>query len=340
MSHPTVTLLAARAAEVPTCMRMMLSAPAGRPVPECARRRFVVTGVGAAEGPARFLVAVLTWELGLPAVFAPLSTFAGTRALPGDTLVVFSQGLSPNARLALSRAREFAHAVLFTAVHADRDGDARARLVSELAASGVDVRQHPPADEGGMLVRMLGPATATAAAARFAEEIARTVGSTWSVPRDWPERVAEAARQAPRDLPPGVMEGPLAIVTSGVWRETAPSHAWKILEALSVPEPHVWDVLGLAHGAFQEFHLRPITLLALDGPDVPTSALDRLFDMLSRDRHRLVRVRASLRGPLATLEHGAAIDALVLSVLAGSSRDLSTWPGQGLDGPLYGLGSL
>src|SRR5581483_8825320 len=80
-------------------------------------RRVVATGAGSSAAHARFLASVLV-ELGVPARFAPLTCFLG-EAPPGaaeETLVVFSQGLAPNARLALAHAGAFRTAWLVTSV--------------------------------------------------------------------------------------------------------------------------------------------------------------------------------------------------------------------------------
>ena len=71
-------------------------------------RRVHVTGVGSSAGHARFLVERLQ-HAGTAAAFTPLSRFAaGSPGTPDeDALVVFSQGLSPNARLALAEARSW-----------------------------------------------------------------------------------------------------------------------------------------------------------------------------------------------------------------------------------------
>src|SRR5690606_5024721 len=72
-----------------------------------------VAGVGGSEGPARFLTAVLA-ELCVPSTYRPVTHFLERREATSRVLVVFSQGLSPNARLMLSRASEYACALLVT----------------------------------------------------------------------------------------------------------------------------------------------------------------------------------------------------------------------------------
>ena len=66
----------------------------------CTRSRYVVTGGGLSEGPARVLVALLRGA-GRDARFVPQSAFVDWTEPPDEqcALVLFSQGLAPNARL-------------------------------------------------------------------------------------------------------------------------------------------------------------------------------------------------------------------------------------------------
>src|SRR5262245_29386083 len=71
-------------------LRAALLAPFAPPaLAEPERRRFLVTGIGVSEGPARCLAALLT-RAGRCAAFSPLSAFAaGPPPGPFDTLVLF-----------------------------------------------------------------------------------------------------------------------------------------------------------------------------------------------------------------------------------------------------------
>ena len=64
-------------------------------------RRILVTGIGSSAGHAHFLASVLSQELGLPAQFVSTGSLAvePPRSHASDVLIVFSQGLSPNARI-------------------------------------------------------------------------------------------------------------------------------------------------------------------------------------------------------------------------------------------------
>ena len=104
--------------ELPTRLSRALQLPivAPRELSDC--RRVCVTGVGSSAGHARFLAHRLR-QGGLAAEWLPLSAFAS--GLPAgaarDGLVVFSQGLSPNARLALAQAEQWRAAVVLSGAH-------------------------------------------------------------------------------------------------------------------------------------------------------------------------------------------------------------------------------
>jgi hypothetical protein len=55
-------------------------------------------------------------------------------------------------------------------------------------------------------------------------------------------------------------------------------------------------------------------------------------------RQSLVRVAATLPGPLALFEHLGFVQGLLSGVLLRAPTDLTQWPGKCTDGPLYELG--
>ena len=305
--------------------------PAASSPPGCGR--YAVTGVGGSEGPARLLVATLR-SLGLGARFVPLSAFAvgDVAALPAECLCVFSQGLSPNARVALSFAARFAGGVLFTSAPASP-------LLAAFVASGGRVLTLGPAEETGSLLRVVGPPVAMLAAVLFAHEVAGAPVPTRALaelPLDL-EASAAAARAALAALPAFAREAAVArvaFVTAGESGERglACGLAIKWLEGLGGDEPPTWDVLEIAHGPFHAFYTETRLLVALgDGG----ALFDRLEAMLAPERHALLRLPA--RGPLARLVLEAAVNELFLAAFERAPRDLREWPSKGLDAPLYAL---
>jgi hypothetical protein len=311
------TLLQDRLAALPGHLRevgerVTVATPPTRPA--------IVTGVGGSEGPARMMAELLRTHSHASASFVPLSAFAtDSIATQGMALTVFSQSLSPNARLALARAPELDEATLFTSVAHDP-------LLARFEAHGGRLVRLPPATEQGALVRVIGPCVAMLAAA---------LQSGAASP---PHVVALLEAMHGRALVPDVdCSGRVAFVTAGGYGELCRTVKNVWLEALCVPEPPMWDVLEVAHGPFQQFFDSDIVLLALERVGDESLLFDRLEQMLVPGRHTLVRLRSSVARPVAPIDHVSRVVELACRELARCPRDLGEWPGRGLDGPIYGL---
>jgi creatinine amidohydrolase len=301
------------------------------PVLPAPIERLVTTGIGSSEAHARVLAAVVAEHTARPARFLPPSAFL----TPGpertaDTLVVFSQGLSPNAQLVLTHAPRWRHVVLATAV-------TDAARLAPLRARGIVVVHFAGADESDTLVRVTGPVTGHLCALR----LARALGASIQVPAARIEPALAAAAGATAGVTPAMLAAPLAFVVSGTYGELVTNLRLKVLEGMLRPLPPVWDVLHLAHGPFQQATLGRATFLALTRPDAPHDEplLLRFESMLDPARHALVRLRASLPAPLAVLEHEMQLNALLVRDLETRAVDQVRWPGRGDDAPLYRLAS-
>lgn len=338
--------------------------------------RFVTTGVGTSEGPARLLAYLLSTHAERAARFVPLSalveaaaglpspapSLAEAAGGPKTVLVVFSQGLSPNAQLALAQAERFAALLVYTSVPAS---DPR---VQALRGRGGVVTILPPVGPPGedrLFLRVLGPAAAQLAAAQFADAVAAHDGCSTRLPIAQavqaavaapPKAKAAVAALAARlgaggwlseaELAAGGLGAlwrrqpdlALAFITSGGYGEHCLGLRWKFLEGAGLPEPNLWDVLQVAHGPFQQTFHRPLLWCALARGNSPVeqALLARLQAMLPR-QHLLLQLPAEPSGPLALFAHDVACNELLLSVLRGRDWDLIDWPGRQCDGPLYSL---
>jgi creatinine amidohydrolase len=338
-------------------------------------RRVVATGVGASAAHARLLAALLE-DAGLAARFLPLTSFAAPPPADAscDALVVFSQGLSPNARLALEHARRWAGALVVTAVPpadasvrtpraAEGTGDAappagalhdRQQLLDALAARGCGVYRVPAAEEYGTLLRVAGPLVGAAAAIVLARTIVAAAGAAPAGLLPGPdaatrdgvaERLAAAlagASAAAPELDGSAFAEGAALLASGTYGELLGNVRATVQEGLLVPAPPVWDLLEFAHGPFQEIAARPAALVALtrDGAPGEDELLARLGSMLVPGRHRLVRLRATLPGALALLEHQTMVAVLVVRAIAARRVDQVDFPGRGADRRLYDVAAL
>jgi fructoselysine-6-P-deglycase FrlB-like protein len=339
-ARASVSVLEQRMAAIPALVAELLAAPPALPSLREARD-VVVVGIGASAGPARYLATLLacggTSQFEGRARFVPVSAFATGRPAAGASLVLFSQHLSPNARLVLARSSDAERIVVVTS-------SSRAEVEALLPDARVDVVQLAPGQpvvERGMLLRVTGPAIANVGAVLLAREAGVAIDA------DELARVPEVLAGAPARLAAACddasiaacLDSPLAIVASGEHGPLARAIAWKFLEGWSVPEPPVWDLLEVAHGPFQQLYGHPGCVLAIVGSEAADGDLtSRLRSMLVPSRHVLVTMAAVLPRELAHVEHGALGDALLLAGLRARPRDLAAWDGQGLDGPLYDVG--
>lgn len=338
MTASSRSLVEMRLAMLPDALRATLAVPC--PALSAAPGRVLATGGGLSEGPARFLVALLV-ESGVPAEYVPLSEFcAPALPRPADVLVIFSQGLAPNARFPLLHTRAFQRTLLVTSVRPDEDAprDDVRRLAAEAQARGVEIVRVPPDDERGLLLRVLGPPIAALAAARLAISPARAAGRDHSNLLDSIPAIYDRALAA--EAAPLLVDGelaPIALVAPGRYAEACHALRWKLLEGLLVPDPLIWDVLQVAHGPFQSFYDRRHTLIVLERAAATHEAplIAKLAEVLVPDRHRLHHLPSSLPGALAYFEHDAHLDAHLRATLRAHPVPLDAWPGQGKDGPLY-----
>jgi hypothetical protein len=333
-------MIAARIQTLPDELARALAAPLpGEPLPPGAG--VLVTGVGASEGPARYL-ALLLHASGRRAVFAPLSAFVlGATRPAGEVLIVISQGLSPNARLALRHVREHAATLLFTSATPERASAEVAACLADFHAAGGRTILLPPDDESGTLVRLVGPAVALVAAARFAAAVgcpgidAAALARVPTLAASASTRV-EAALGA---LPPLALHRRLAFVAAGPLMDGAHGLRGLWMEGLGAPEPPLWDVLQVAHGPYFELFDEQATLVTLEHEgDHPAERelFDRLTTMMVPPRHAVLRLEARLPPPLGILDHTLLCTALLLRALGERSKDIGA--GLGSDAPLYGLG--
>lgn len=346
MSDRGLSLLAERCRALPGTLRATLDAALPALPAEVLRSpRWVITGAGASEGPARMLASLLRRCGRRCAEFVPLSSFARAWPRTEAVLVVISEGISPNAALALKCAGVFDATVVVTAT-------ARHPLVLERSHHGACVIEHPPSVEGELLLRVLGPAAATLRACQLAGEALAARGEALPWTRDDLARVAAAVEdtdarvgawwttEAGEALAGRLDRGCVAFVTVDGGDDLAHGLRWKWLEGTGACDPSVWDVLQVAHGPYQHLYEREFTLMALEreGDRVGSSLVDGLARMLHPTRHVLVRWRAQLPDALAFFEYDAWANALVLRAVERGERDLVAWPGKGRDGALYDVG--
>jgi len=336
-------LLDRRVAAVWPAMRSVLATPVDVPavLPSAG---VVVTGVGSSEAHGRYLVGLLNEWTPVPAEFVALGAFADAASVGPSrrtrALVVFSQGLAPNAQLALHRVGEFSGTVLFTS--ATETGQLasgrpeRAELLARLVRGGARIERFPVEDEYTLLVRLIGPACGFAAARRFAAAVpgsrlppaSSRIECLQAVAEGpWPNRVATQLRARVEEHGRGFV-----LVTPASVSGCAQNLAAKFVEGLYWPPPHIVETLELAHGTFQQLlgHRSPAWVLSGD----PLSA--RAVEMLAAAGLDPFEVPLGVPADVAPLAVELLFNEAIARLVSDLGIDQVNWPGRGLDEVLYG----
>ncbi len=340
-------LLAERLASLPAILAAMLErGPAPLRAASTAARRFIVTGTGSSEAHARYLTMLLNLHTDRAAAYLPLSgfTLAERAAFAGATLVVFSQGVSPNAQIALRRRREFNHCILFTSstpASARLAGKPeRAALLQAIGDEGGELIEFPLAEEYTTLIRFVGPLAGYLAALQFAAVLP---GSRLRLPTP-NEIIPLLAAPAPVDLLAAMKNLPSAfsagfnLVTAAPISDFAQNLACKFMEGLYWPCPPISDFLQFAHGPFQEMNAHPKPVVILQGGSVIEAELvERSVRMLREVGLNAFVIRVAGDPLHAIFGFEAALNALVFEVMRHLRVDQVNWPGKGRDDLLYGF---
>jgi len=339
---------------VPARQAELFEAP--RTLPRC----LVTTGIGTSEGHARHLAEVVSRWLGQPARFASTGSLVGS-VPPGadrDWLVVFSQGLSANARYALRHAEAWGGVVLVTGLPrpgtqeaAALDAEKRSWL-ENLAGMGVVQIEMGCGPEYGLLIRVIGARVGYAIGWSLARTLAARRHERIALPEYSPEALRSAQGQAAErvaDVFPDAASiatffdpaRELLLVGEGGSSELADQLSLKISEGMLRPQARSIDVLGFAHGPLQTLDGRPASILYVAGRGEGAEEGDwirRLEAGLDPDHHWLRVLRPTLAWPFAVLEHEAMVDVLLLRALDHRPLDLVDWPGADREGALYRQG--
>lgn len=339
-----------RVAAVPELLPELLARPAGLP------RALITTGIGTSEGHARHLAELAARGFGWPARFASTGSLAEGPP-PGaehDWLVVFSQGLSANARHALRHVEAYRGVVLVTGLSpADPDpaavsADKRAWL-DALERRGVVRVELGCGPEYGALLRVVGARVGYAVAWSLLRTLARRRLEDASLLAVAPQALLRAQRgaidEADRVLPRServadffAPQRTLLLVGEAGALELVDHLALKLAEGMLRPQPRAVDVLHFAHGPLQSLARTPVSILYLQPGGGDSPWLARLAATLDPALHDLRAVRTALPMPFAAVELEAIFDAWILRHQDETGLDLVAWPGAEREHALYDAG--
>ncbi len=340
-------LLEDRLASIPGVLAGMITrGPAPLKTATLSAQRFIITGTGSSEAHARYLTMLLNLYSDRAAAYLPLSGFIDRHpaAFAGKTLVVFSQGVSPNAQIALNRRSDFSHCVVFTATTpaaAQASGKPdRARLLEAILEAGGELVEFPLAEEYTTLIRFVGPLAGYLAALQFTAQLA---GCRFPVPSAG--LILPLLRQpAPVDLLDAMIRLPSAfsqgfsIVTAAPISDFSQNLACKFMEGVFWPCPPISDFLQFAHGPFQQMNAHPKPVIILQGDSSAEAELvGRSVRMLREVGLSAFVVRVEAPPLYSIFGFEAALNALVFAVMRHQQIDQINWPGKGRDDLLYGF---
>ncbi|RAL20380.1 hypothetical protein DL240_17520 [Lujinxingia litoralis] len=339
----SVELVAERCRQIPQLLREQARRPPGWPLNSVPASEVLTTGVGLSEGPARVLAHLVRARVGIASRFVPLSRFAlGPPAVEASTVVVFSQGLCPNARLGMEVAARAEEALIITGLEADELVERCPGLAKPCREGRVRVLTIGPVREDRLLLRVQAPAVATFTAFQLADALAEKVGAPrFGVGlREVPETVAAVMERelSPSPLSPGHWLGqPIALVGADEMVSLLQGGSWKLMEGLWRALPPVFEALQYAHGPFQAYFGKPLHLVALFAGTSPAlrELGGRLSEVARRAGHTLEVVWAVHADERSLFEFDAVLNRRLIEALHTVDRDLSRWPGHGQDGPLY-----
>jgi creatinine amidohydrolase len=353
-------LLAARVAEAKECVaRVPDLLEALKNAPPKLPRVLVTTGIGTSEGHARHLAEAAVRWMGQPARFATTGSLmhGPPPESKQDWLVVFSQGLSANARHAFQDLEQWGGVVLVTGHSASPQRDEapspeNRACLADLEARGVLRIDMGCGTEYGTLLRVVGARVGYAVAWSFLRTLAyRRLEPLDALQVDAArlyDAQTHAAHESKRVFPEAESIAPffaaersLILVAEGGALELADQLSLKLAEGMLRPQPRAVDVLQFAHGPLQSLALRPMSILYLSQVDPPPDAanwLRRFAETLDPALHDLRVLRARLPLPFAVVEYEAMLDECVLRVLEETGVDIVDWPGREREAALYGAG--
>lgn len=311
-----------------------------------AAEQFVVTGTGSSEAHARYFASLINLNTDRTATYLPLSAFLtpSRDLVRGRTLVVFSQGVSPNAQIALRRHREFAHTILFTSttpVSARAAGrDDRADLITDVVEAGGDLVLFPLADEYSTLIRFVGPMCGYLVCQQFVSQLA---DCNFPPPRA-NQILPLLDHPVPKDLEDAVLNTPelfrngFNLVCAAPISDFAQNLACKFMEGLFWQCPQISDFLQFAHGPFQQANAQPRPIVVLQGELAAENELVRRSAAMTQAvglPQFLVKVNAHSLYSIFGFE--SIFNHLVLRAMVRHGMDQVNWPGKGRDDALYGF---
>lgn len=339
-------LVQERITSLPTYLRGQVASPLPDLPKDLKQKGVLATGVGSSEASARYLVYLLN-RIGIPAEFAPLSSFYSKVKIPTAPppyLAIFTQGLSPNSGIGFSQRHSFAGTLLFTSSTIEGQEKAgksdRAELLRKLESEGATLLVHPYQNEYEILPRFIGPLCSLFEVCRVIEKIAPgSLGGQASL-------LSIPTHLETFTLPQNVASGfikdlskTIRFIFTHSSSEYAQNLPCKFLEALFIQPPHLLDAFTYSHGPFQLDIHKPSANWVFTTDDKVEQTLFKKLKPLFEKAGSFREIQSPLTSPLAIFHYEAFLNQLVLHALKTSDIDLVNWPGKDQDDEGYRINS-
>ena len=294
---------------------------------------WIVTGIGSSEAHARFLCSLVDRIAPGAATFAHPSSFAVLiPAASEGSLIVFSQGLSANARIALSHRSSFRKTVVFTA-----------KGQGETPFTGTEIQfvRCAEADEFTILLRVIGPMVTFLTAWQWLHSVCPAA----SPPPGLPE--IDGIFSAADEISHETIDSLAADLISGVEfnfigpvSDYPQNLGFKRVEGLFLPEPVRRDILQAAHGPLQQNHAMPCAQWIFTSASAAESALAaHLLPMFQRLGAPIRIIASPVPEPASVFYFEALLNRILAAAIHSSSHSQFDWPGKGKDQEGYQLES-
>ncbi|CAF3559379.1 unnamed protein product [Rotaria sp. Silwood1] len=317
---------------------------------------FIVTGIGSSEAHARYLTLLINLYTDRQALFIGFTGFQRftTRFRSNQILILFSQGLSPNAQMIIKYGQQyFPHILLFTSM----DDEQMRRKCPWIEKEKIESIQFPLNNEYTTLIRVIGPICGFLAAILFIQRftnkhliekdnlqttLIRNTSSSLSLISGYSN-----LRQAMiEDDNQQFSRGPFHLILSSPLIDVCQNLLYKFVEGLYWSSPTVYDYLQFAHGPFQQLRSltdRSTAIICIVDSSSPLNVelehrLRQMIDECNKQQqlvHIYTLYLSSSSIIYSIFELEMKFNQLIFEIMCKRQTQQIDWPGKGQDQPLY-----
>ncbi len=306
----------------------------------------VITGLGSSEAHARYLVELANSRKPGSAQFLPTTAFYAPlekEAYADTSLILFTQGMSSNARIALQQRHLFKETILFTAADIlsleAADKQDALEIYRELEAKN-SVILLPERDEYTILLRFVGP-------------LCGYLGAYQWINQDNPSAQKFDSKHIES------IENSLAVINEDNWQIYAKQFiqgveynftgevsnyvqnlAYKRVEGVFASQPVCRELLQFAHGPFQQNIASPVHQWIFSGnTDTERSLINEVCPLFARLGSAYTVIESPLPAPFSILYFELFLNEVLRRAMPMVAHSQIQWPGKGQDGEAYHLSS-